>query len=191
MKPVLIWGLLTGLFLLQGLYYVYLISLSSEGSSGLDLDKLLGFATLGFPLAALCGSILALKLKARLSVSAANGIALVMSGLGVLFLLVGIYAVYALRPETGDSMSPVSASIGFIVFPTVVIMLIWKYLKRGNVPTNNTVQVTPFFLCLSAHILQFILTAMWPFAEVFRFGGASLALLYSAVNTYKLQKSVE
>lgn len=88
-------------------------------------------------------------------------------------------------------MSLVSASIGFIVFPTVVIMLIWKYLKRGNVPTNNTVQVTPFFLCLSAHILQFILTAMWPFAEVFRFGGASLALLYSAVNTYKLQKSVE
>ena len=190
MKAVLIWGLLTGLFLSQGLYYVYLISLPSEGSPGLDLDKLLGFATLGFPLAALCGSILVLKLKVRLSVNSANGIALVMNGLGVMFLLVGIYSVYTLRPETGDSMSLVSASIGFIVFPAVVIMLIWKYLKRGDVLTNSSVQVTPFFLCLSAHILQFILTAVWPFAEVFRFGAASLALHYSAVNFYKLQKSV-
>ena len=190
MKPVLIWGVLTGLFLLQGLYYVWLISLPSEGSPELDLDKLLGFATLGFHLAALCGSILALKLKVRLSGSSEKGIALVTSGLGVLFLLVGSYAVYALRPETEGGISLVSILIGFIVFPAVVIMLIWKYVKREDVLTNSSVQITPFFLCLSAHILQFVLTTVWPFAEVFRFGAAALALLFSAVNSYKLQKPV-
>lgn len=189
-----IWSLLTALFLVQGLYYVYLISLPSEGTTELLLDKLYGFATFGFPLAALCASILLLKIRTRLSNGSTYGIALLMGSLGVVFLLVGIYAVYEAWPEPEMNMSLkalVSTFIGFVVYPVGVLFVAWRYFDRSDIVNSNFVQAVPFFICLAAHIMQFALEVLWPFAEVFRFGGAALALLFSAVNFYNLRTSGE
>lgn len=189
-EPMVIWGLLTGLFLLQGLYYVYLVSLPGGGRFYWDLDKWFGLATFGFPLAALCGSILALKFKARLSANSACGIAVVIGSLGLAFLLVGIYAVYTLQPETEGTGSRVISLIGCIGLPVGVSLLVWRYCNRRDVLTNSLAQRLPFLICISAHVLQFVLMPLWPFGEGFRFGGASLALLYSAVNFSKMRTTV-
>jgi hypothetical protein len=191
---MIVWGLLAVLFFLQGLYYVYLIALPSEGSAELLLDKLSGFATFGFPMAALSTGIFLFKTKMRFPDQAARSLALVLGGLGILFLAIGIYAVYFLWPDpqkTIDLMTIVSIFVGFLVYPVVVLLLPWIYMKRGDLRRNSTAQMVPFVICLAAHMLQFVLAVVWPFSEVLRFGGASLALLYSAVNFYNLRTSVE
>lgn len=189
-KSVMVWGLLAGIFLLQGLYYVYLISLPSGQTFELDLDKLYGFATFGFPLAALCISILTLKIDARLSTPSATGIALLMFSLGTGLLLIGGYAVYNGRVGSEAIMSLKSLVLsftGFVAYPACVVWLAWRYYSRGDVLTSSVAQVAPFFICLGLHVLQFALMVVWPFGEVFRFGGAALALLFSAVNFYNLR----
>lgn len=188
------WGGLAVLFFLQGLYYVYLIALPSEGSAELLLDKLSGFATFGFPMAALCASIFLLKAKIRLSDMPARTLAFFLGGLGTLFLAIGIYAVYFLWPDPQKAIDPktvMSIVVGFVAFPVAVLLLPWNYMKRGDIRQNSTAQMVPFVICLVAHVLQFILAVLWPFSEALRFGGASLALLYSAVNSYNLRTSVE
>jgi uncharacterized membrane protein YphA (DoxX/SURF4 family) len=187
-----VWLLLAVGFTAVDVRYIYL-TFYQEGPGELFLNKILGLAD-GIPLAVLCLSIFFLQRRTRLRGLAVQILVSVAIGLGLCFLVVGIFEIFDSWPEPEKSLHPGSLlliTLGFVGYPLGVLLVAYRYWSHRDTMAGSMATSLPFFVCIGLHILEFLVSWFWPFGLASLFGAASLAFFFAATNFSLLTRSTD